>query len=80
MSLPITILENVLHPEMGDYHNPKDLETISKLRCVVKDLEATIERYSKKEDKVSSEQNDKRQAKTNNKKKASQKSESFVEH
>ena len=67
---------------MEDYHNPKDLETISKLRCVVKDLEATIERYSKKEDKVSSEQNvqDKHQVKTNNKKKASQKSESFAEH
>lgn len=40
MSYPLSILENMLHPD--DYHNPEDLGKIAKLEAVVKKLEALV--------------------------------------
>lgn len=55
MSLPLSVLNNMLHPS-EDYHNPKDVEKIAKLTNQLKKLEEVIERYTKNENKIPSEQ------------------------
>ena len=64
-SLPLSMLQSLLHPEdycsPEDYHNPEDLKKIAKLEAVVKSLrskleELAVERSSEKENKVSSKQ------------------------
>lgn len=55
MGLPITYLQSVLKSE--EYHNPKDLEKIESLKKHLKKLEDCIERYTKNENEIQSQQN-----------------------